>query len=113
MRVGDGAANPYLLTAAILAAGLDGIRGKLAAPEAATGLGVRRPGLARPADDAQPRHSTLSMRMLRSSDILGAKLVDVFALMKRDEVERYEQATPDAATRDVTAWELQEYLADY
>jgi glutamine synthetase len=33
--------------------------------------------------------------------------------MKRDEVERYESETPDPATRDVTEWELEEYLADY
>jgi glutamine synthetase len=33
--------------------------------------------------------------------------------MKRDEVERYEQEVADPATRDVTEWELEEYLADY
>ena len=36
VRLGDGAANPYLLIAGILAAGLDGIQQKIAAPEAAT-----------------------------------------------------------------------------
>ena len=45
--------------------------------------------------------------------ILGEKVVDVFVLMKRDEVERYEQATADPTTRDVTAWEIQEYLEDF
>jgi glutamine synthetase len=45
--------------------------------------------------------------------ILGARLVDVFALMKRDEVARYEEATTDPTTRDVTQWELDEYINDY
>lgn len=112
VRLGDGAANPYLLTAAILAAGLDGLRSKLEAPEAATGWAYE--------DTASP---VLPMSLGEAldalekdaafSEILGPKLVDVFAMLKRDELERYAAAVPDAATRDVTEWELQEYLADY
>jgi glutamine synthetase len=34
-------------------------------------------------------------------------------MLKRDEVARYEEATDDPATRDVTQWELEEYLEGY
>jgi glutamine synthetase len=39
--------------------------------------------------------------------------VDVFSILKRDEIDRYEQACDDPDTRDVTRWELDEYLEDY
>jgi glutamine synthetase len=112
IRLGDGAANPYLLTAAILAAGLDGIRANLEAPPAATGWAYEDED-----SPVLPMTLTEALDALDADDafkqILGAKLVDVFVLMKRDEVERYEQATPDPSTRDVTAWEIQEYLEDF
>jgi glutamine synthetase len=112
IRLGDGAANPYLLIAAILAAGLDGIRNERVVPTAAEGWAYE--------DEASPilpMTLTEALDALDAStamrDILGAPLVDVFALMKRDEVERYETATPDPTTRDVTRWELDEYISDY
>jgi glutamine synthetase len=40
-------------------------------------------------------------------------VVDVFGILKRDEVARYEAATADPSTREVTRWELDEYLEDY
>ena len=40
-------------------------------------------------------------------------LVDTFVVLKRDEVERYEAEVDDPTTREVTAWEVDEYLADY
>jgi glutamine synthetase len=46
-------------------------------------------------------------------EALGAHVVDVFSILKRDEVARYEQAVEDPGTRDVTRWELEEYLEDY
>jgi glutamine synthetase len=44
---------------------------------------------------------------------LGAPVVDVFSVLKRDEVARYENSTVDPGSRDVTPWEIQEYLEDY
>lgn len=112
IRLGDGAANPYLLTAAILAAGLDGLRRTLPAPPVSSGWAYE--------DEASP---VLPMTLPAALDaldgnaamrgILGDAFVDVFLMMKRDEQERYEQAVDDASTRDVTEWELQEYLHDY
>ena len=112
VRLGDGAANPYLMIAAILAAGLDGITRALPVPANAEGWAY--------ADEAAP---VLPMTLTSALDALaadtvmratmGGPIVDVFALMKRDEVERYESETEDPATREVTQWELDEYIADY
>jgi len=111
MRLGDGAANAYLMTAALLAAGLDGIRRELVAPPAAGGYSY--------GDDAHPvLPMTLgdALDALRADtallDILGGELVDVFEVMKRDEIVRYTAAVDDPATRDVTEWEVREYFLD-
>ena len=112
VRLGDGAANPYLLIAAILAAGLDGIRRDLPVPDAAEGWAYQNEGAA-----VLPMTLTEALDALEANEtmaeILGAELVDLFAVMKRDEVARYEEATADPTTRDVTQWELDEYISDY
>ncbi|WP_169077453.1 glutamine synthetase family protein [Microcella alkalica] len=111
MRLADGAANPYLMTAAILAAGLDGIRRELDAPPPAVGYSYE--------DESQtvlPMSLDAALDALRADsaliEILGGPLVDVFEVMKRDELERYTASVDDPATRDVTAWEVKEYFLD-
>jgi len=111
MRLADGAANPYLMTAAILAAGLDGIRRELDAPPPAVGYSYE--------DESQtvlPMSLDAALDALRADtaliEILGGPLVDVFEVMKRDEIERYTASVDDPATRDVTAWEVKEYFLD-
>ena len=112
IRLGDGAANPYLIIAAILAAGLDGLRKGLVAPPEAEGWAYQDEAAAvLPMTLAEALDALVGNAPLRET--LGGPLVDVFALMKRDEVERYESETEDATTREVTAWEIDEYLADY
>lgn len=112
VRLGDGAANPYLLIAAILAAGLDGIRRELPVPDAVEGWAYQNesapvlPMTLTEALDALDANETMAA-------IVGAELVDLFAVMKRDEVARYEEGTADPTTRDVTQWELDEYINDY
>lgn len=111
MRLGDGAANAYLMTAALLAAGLDGIRRQLVAPPAARGYSYEdetHPVLPMTLGDALDalRADTILI------DILGCELIDVFEVMKRDEIERYTAAVEDPATRDVTEWEVREYFLD-
>ncbi len=109
LRLGDGAANPYLLTAAVLAAALDGIVRKLPVPDHADGWAYE--------NEAAPVLPTTlggALDALESSsamrEILGSPLVDVFTVMKRDEIERYTEEVDDAETRDVTQWELDEYI---
>jgi glutamine synthetase len=44
---------------------------------------------------------------------LSEELITVFMVMKRDEVARYTAAVKDPATREVTDWEINEYVADF
>jgi glutamine synthetase len=112
LRVGDGAANPYLVIAATLAAGLDGIRTNAEAPDAAAGWAYEN-------EAAEILPTTLGQALdaldadasLRG--ILGEKMLEVFGVMKRDEIERYEAEVEDPSTRDVTRWELEEYIEYY
>jgi glutamine synthetase len=46
-------------------------------------------------------------------EMLGKTFVDTFVTMKADEVRRYAEAAEDPATREVTDWEVQEYLLHY
>jgi len=112
VRVGDGAANPYLVIAGILAAALDGIKRKLDCPDDAVGMAYDNeaaPGL--------PGTFTAALDALEANahlrDQMSKELVEVFLVMKRDEIRRYEEAVKDPSTRDVTQWEIDEYFADY
>lgn len=103
VRVGDGAANPYLVAAAILAAGLDGLKKKLVAPAPAEGWSYQDeqfeilPGSLREALDALERDDFLI-------EVLGSKFIKTFLALKRDEIERY--------LAHVSDWEIAEYLED-
>ncbi|MDO9589685.1 MAG: glutamine synthetase, partial [Microcella sp.] len=111
MRLGDGAANAYLMTAALLAAGLDGIQRELECPDPSVGYAYEDdrfgilPMTLGDALDALEADTVLT-------DIIGGDLVKVFAVMKRDEIERYTAAVDDPTTRDVTDWEVKEYFLD-
>ncbi len=112
LRIGDGSANPYVVHAAVLAAALDGVRRGLTPIDPAEGWAYE--------DEASP---VLPMTLGEALDALEADtdlrgllpgaFIDVFTTMKRDEVERYEAEVEDPATRDVTDWELDEYMDDY
>ncbi|MBA2349112.1 MAG: glutamine synthetase [Solirubrobacterales bacterium] len=103
VRVGDGGANPYLATAALLAAGAHGLRERTEPPEPISGdayraeqsEATRLPHCLEDALDALDGDTVLR-------EALGAPLVDMFLAMKRFEVERHRAWTSD--------WELEEYL---
>lgn len=109
VRVGDGAANPYLMIAVILAAGLDGINRKLSCPDPAVGLAYNN-------ESAPVLPMTLkeALKALSANEnikaYLSSELVETFLALKFDEIERYENTVPDPLTRDVTQWEHDEYL---
>ena len=111
VRVGDGAANPYLVIAGILAAGLDGITRKLDCPAEAVGMAYDN-------EDAPtlPATFTEALDHLEGNnhmmEQLSPQLVEAFIVLKRNEIERYIAAHPNH-TRDVTKWELDEYLRDF
>jgi len=113
VRTGDGSACPHLITAAILAAGLDGIERDLTAPEPVTGdayraddahAGSRLPGSLEEALDALEADTRLV-------DALGPALVSTFVTMKRFEAERYRDAVGTFDVETITSWELEEYAA--
>jgi len=112
VRVADGAANPYLMIAAILAAGLDGILNKLEAPEPVVGMSYENesapvlPMSLEEALDALQKDTVLRQ-------ILQGPIVEVFDVLKRDEIRRYKEAVSDPNTRETTDWEVKEYMSDF
>jgi glutamine synthetase len=104
VRVGDGAANPYLAIAAVLAAGTDGVRRRLEPTEPVAGDAYR----------ADPEHAggrlptslDEALDALEADDVLtgalGTEIVGTFLAVKRFEAERHRAWVSD--------WEIQEYL---
>lgn len=111
LRIGDGAGNPYIVIAAVLAAALDGIRRELTPPPALEGWTYEDPSA-----EVLPMTLGAALEALAADDVLkemlGATFVDTFVTLKADEVARYTDAVQDAETREVTDWELEEYLLD-
>lgn len=97
IRGGDGAANPYLMMAGVIAAGLDGIGRGLAAPAPITGLETA--GLPLPSSLPAALAALEADRVL--SEALGSGLVTGFCRLKRQEIARFE--------RHVSEWEIREY----
>ncbi len=102
IRVGDAAANPYLISAVCLLAGYDGIVNKLEPPAFAVGdVSVGDiPGT------PLPRSMEESLAALRANPVLaeliGQPLVETYCAMKQVELDRYR--------RHVTDWEFNEYV---
>jgi glutamine synthetase len=104
IRVGDGAANPYLAIAAVLLAGADGVRNQLTPPAPVAGDAYR----ADPSIIGEPLPATLDQALdaleqdslLR--DGLGPEIVETFLALKRFEIERHRAWVSD--------WEIAEYL---
>ena len=112
VRVGDGAANPYLVIAGILAAALDGITRDLACPPDAVGMAYDNEGAG-----ILPGTFTEALNELEANENLrehlAGQLVDVFLVMKRDEIDRYNQEVGPLHGRTVTQRELDEYIEDF
>ena len=107
-RTPDGAANPYLVGAAILHAARLGVEGELSPPEpqevgADPNTDRRIPATLADALDAFGRDEGLTAA-------LGDPIVTAFTMLKRAEWERYEKAVDDPSTLEPTAWEHDYYL---
>jgi glutamine synthetase len=111
MRVGEPAANPYLYLASNIAAGLDGIRRGLEPPPPVS------------ADPYAVEAPALPMSLAAAVDALdadgfyrkafGDSLIAYLVMMKRFEIERYEDALaakPIPDGQDVSDWEMREYF---
>ncbi|MHB1066627.1 MAG: glutamine synthetase family protein [Candidatus Nanopelagicales bacterium] len=112
VRIGDGAANPYVVIAVILAAALDGLTRQLDCPDPSEGWTYQdesRPAL--------PMSLTASLEALKADSyltgIIGEAFVSTYETLKRDEIRRYEDEVEDPSTREVTQWELDEYIEDF
>jgi glutamine synthetase len=102
LRVGDGAANPYLAIAVVLQAGLHGLRDRIEPPAPVAGDAYRAEG----AGDPLPQSLEAALDALEADDVLigavGPEIVTPFMAMKRFEIERHRAHVSD--------WELEEYL---
>ncbi|HET6387566.1 MAG TPA: glutamine synthetase family protein [Armatimonadota bacterium] len=101
-----GEANPYLSVAASLAAGLEGVRNPAPLPDFSKRLHFGPDQPMSPTGEPIPASLSAALDHLSASAVmrrwLGPQLVDLFLMLKRAEVRRYETA--------ITDWELREYL---
>lgn len=104
IRVGDGAANPYLAIAAVLLAGAEGIRRQLTPPAPVSGDAYRADpdviGAPLPSGLEEALAALADDTLLREG--LGEDIVSTFTAMKSFEIERHRQWVSD--------WEIAEYL---
>ena len=110
-RTLDGAANPYLSAAAMLAAGLDGIQNQIdPGPRNDDNLyDVPEPELRHRGIDFLPTTLAESLDYLEKDDVvkdaLGTEYANYYIQVKRDEWSRYNQS--------VSSWETANYLETY
>lgn len=111
IRAVDGAANPYLAFAAILAAGLDGIRGRMDPGPANRGNLLEAPEdeLARRNVGLLPTTLSEALDAMEQDSIVCGSLGEDYATqyirVKREEWRQYNQT--------VSPWERNRYLASY
>jgi glutamine synthetase len=100
-RVPCGASNPYLVGAAAIAAGLDGVRNHIEPPPALEGLayGIDGPGVI-------PNRLELALDALEKDaamrDLLGEELIRLFLAVKRHEIAKATEHALDYTAADWT-----------
>jgi glutamine synthetase len=110
-RTPDGAANPYLASAAMLAAGLDGIENKIDPGQRNEDNLYNLPEeeLRRRDIDVLPRSLVQAIDDLEEDEVVKGALGDVYARyyiqVKREEWRQYHNS--------VSQWELDNYLGVY
>jgi glutamine synthetase len=102
-RVPCGASNPYLVGAAAIAAGLDGIRNHIEPPPATDGLAYSAAG---PTPTPIPTRLEGALDALEKDgalrELLGEELVRVFLAVKRHEVAKATDQALDYTAEDWT-----------
>lgn len=114
-RIGEPCANPYLLMAAQLSAGLTGLTGS---PAGTAGTAASEPAEAGAARGTLPQslqEALAAFRAGRGAEVLGAPLAACLAALKQSEIERFEAwaAKEPPAPGEVTAWEHREYFGPF
>src|SRR5581483_4435483 len=112
-RLGCGSSNPYLLMAATLAAGMDGIKQQMSPPPAVDGVAYGMEGL----PDLPPRLEDALAALDADTALknaLGAEFIQVFTAVKRHEIAQAQAAIPEYNSPDfvnnVYEWERSEYF---
>jgi glutamine synthetase len=102
-RLGDGTANPYLASTAVLAAGLDGVKRELTPPAPIEGFLYGLPeseqGPSLPTSFAEALDALAGDAVMREA--FGEQLIETFRMIKAAELERFRTW--------VTDWEFAEY----
>lgn len=111
LRSPDPAANPYLVLAVVLRAGLDGIRNKIEPPESITGnlFCMSEQERQKRGIEALPGTLMEAVSCLEQDrfmrETLGEHVFEQYISLKKEEWNRYR--------RQVTDWEINEYLNQY
>jgi len=109
IRCPDPSANPYLATTVMLAAGLDGIRQKMALPEALEETLLRQPRNRMRQVETLPTSLGEALDALEKDDVivgaLGPYISDRYLAVKRQELDEY--------NRQITPWELERYFSRF
>ncbi|MEX2421138.1 MAG: glutamine synthetase, partial [Actinomycetota bacterium] len=107
-RMADGAANAYLIAAAVLHAARFGVEHQMSPPEAQV------PGEPPNTERRVPQTLETALVALEADEELasafGPWLIESFVKLKRAEWERYTKAVEDPSTTEVTPWETGYYL---
>ena len=98
LRSPDGASNPYLVLAVCIAAGLDGIRRELSAPELDEEIKETNKVMPKTLEDAIKAFE----KDIYLQNILGSHIVSNYLDVKKKEWSRY--------CEEVTRWEVNKYL---
>lgn len=112
-RLGGGSANPYLVLAGYVAAGIDGIRNKLEAPAAIAGIAHGMAGV-----PDLPASLDEALEALEGDEVLctalGEEFIHLFLAVKRHEIAKAQLVLRDYGTGDfnsrVDPWERAEYF---
>jgi glutamine synthetase len=109
LRCPDPSNNPYLASAVMLMAGLDGIRQQIPLPDALEETLVRQDRSRQRQLEVLPSSLGEALDVLAQDDVilaaLGPYISDRYVAAKRQEFEEY--------NRQVTAWELERYINHY
>lgn len=109
LRCPDPSSNPYLATAVMLMAGLDGIRQQLELPDPVEETLVRRDRSRLRMLEMLPTSLGEALDVLGQDDVilsaLGQYISDRYQAAKRQEFEEY--------NRQITAWEIDRYITRY
>ncbi len=112
-RIPGGASNPYLVMAATIAAGIDGLRNKIEPPPAVDGIAYGMKGVTDlPSSLPEALDALEADQAMRG--LLGEEFIKLFVAVKRHEIKKAAAAGADVTTSDfrdtVTQFEIDEYF---